>query len=190
MPSFDPEAWIEYLDVAKMTLAEIPTHDAKIRQLVNAIDEELALIRKEIKQTLIVDRFAGRYSFLSNFYQAWIAYEDLCYPSVEHAYQAAKCANLLDRKLIQQAETAHKAKRLGRRVKLVDGWDDKKIPVMDQLLRIKFTDPYLAEQLIKTYPAKLIEGNTWNDTFWGVYNDEGENHLGKLLMGVRADLRS
>lgn len=36
--------------------------------------------------------------------------------------------------------------------------------------------------------AELIEGNTWNDTFWGVCNGEGENNLGKLLMKVRTNL--
>lgn len=32
------------------------------------------------------------------------------------------------------------------------------------------------------------EGNTWGDKFWGVCDGEGENHLGKLLMEVRAEL--
>ena len=35
----------------------------------------------------------------------------------------------------------------------------------------------------------LIEGNDWGDTFWGMTDGEGENHLGKILMRVRAELR-
>ena len=33
-----------------------------------------------------------------------------------------------------------------------------------------------------------IEGNTWNDTFWGVCNGQGQNWLGKILMLVRSEL--
>ncbi|MGM9605038.1 MAG: hypothetical protein ACI3XG_08225 [Faecousia sp.] len=37
----------------------------------------------------------------------------------------------------------------------------------------------------------LEEGNTWHDTFWGVdaKTRDGENHLGRILMRVRQDLR-
>jgi predicted NAD-dependent protein-ADP-ribosyltransferase YbiA (DUF1768 family) len=33
--------------------------------------------------------------------------------------------------------------------------------------------------------VELIEGNWWGDTYWGVCNGVGENHLGKLLMKIR-----
>lgn len=35
----------------------------------------------------------------------------------------------------------------------------------------------------------LIERNTWGDTFWGVYDNKGENNLGKILMKVREGLK-
>ena len=37
----------------------------------------------------------------------------------------------------------------------------------------------------------LEEGNTWHDTFWGVdaKTGEGLNHLGRILMKVRDELR-
>jgi len=61
---------------------------------------------------------------------------------------------------------------------------------MLDLIRIKFQDPFLAAKLIKTYPAQLIEGNYWNDKYWGVClkTNIGENHLGKILMQVRKEL--
>lgn len=31
----------------------------------------------------------------------------------------------------------------------------------------------------------IVEHNTWNDTFWGVCNGTGENHLGEILMDLR-----
>lgn len=72
-------------------------------------------------------------------------------------------------------------------------WDDARnyrLVVMEQLLREKFSDknPELKQKLIDTYDAELIEGNTWNDTFWGVCGGIGKNHLGKLLMKIRRDL--
>jgi predicted NAD-dependent protein-ADP-ribosyltransferase YbiA (DUF1768 family) len=39
------------------------------------------------------------------------------------------------------------------------------------------------------YPSKLgYEGNTWNDRFWGVCRGSGLNHLGRILMEVRAEV--
>ena len=61
---------------------------------------------------------------------------------------------------------------------------------MEALLFLKFggKDPLLTRELIATGHLDLIEGNTWNDTFWGVCDGAGENNLGKLLMKVRASL--
>jgi DNA-binding NtrC family response regulator len=61
---------------------------------------------------------------------------------------------------------------------------------MEELLMIKFggKEPLLTRALLATGEAALIEGNSWNDTFWGVYNGSGENHLGRLLVKVREEL--
>jgi predicted NAD-dependent protein-ADP-ribosyltransferase YbiA (DUF1768 family) len=40
-----------------------------------------------------------------------------------------------------------------------------------------------------TGDRKLVEGNYWHDTFWGVCNGVGENYLGEILMHVRQELR-
>ena len=46
----------------------------------------------------------------------------------------------------------------------------------------------LAGLLLSTGNAELIEGNWWNDTFWGICRGKGENHLGKILMNIRNQL--
>ena len=66
--------------------------------------------------------------------------------------------------------------------------------VMLRGLRAKFTQHReLAELLSATYPAVLVE-HTANDTYWadggGGGGDAGRNMLGRLLMKVRAELRS
>ena len=60
---------------------------------------------------------------------------------------------------------------------------------MAALIAQKFDKGELALALKYTGDAELIEGNNWGDTFWGVCNGVGENHLGKLLMARRAQLR-
>ena len=60
-----------------------------------------------------------------------------------------------------------------------------RIRAMRDLLAQKFSDPVLRKRLAATAPLDLIEGNTWGDRFWGVYEGEGENWLGRLLMEIR-----
>jgi N-glycosidase YbiA len=160
----------------------------------------------------VIDSFQGDNRWLSNFWPAQVVFEDVLYPSVEHAYQAAKTMNLLVRAVIAAQPTAGAAKRSGKLLPLRDDWGEVRLGVMEELLRKKFRHPTLAESLIATgdqilvegnqfrHPTLaesliatgdqiLVEGNHWGDTFWGVCNAKGENHLGKLLMKIRAELK-
>ena len=57
-------------------------------------------------------------------------------------------------------------------------------------LYAKFTqNSELYNLLLSTGSSILIEGNQWQDTFWGVVNGEGQNNLGLLLMLLRNELR-
>ena len=133
-----------------------------------------------------ITSFDGDYRFLSNFAASEVVLDGLKYPTVEHAYQAAKTMSLASRLVIRAAGTAGMAKSLGRRVAIRDGWDNVKIDVMRDLLRQKFERKVYQDALFATGEAELIEGNTWGDTFWGVCRGLGENHLGKLLMDIRS----
>lgn len=84
--------------------------------------------------------------------------------------------------------SAAEAKKQGRHVPLRNDWEDQKEWIMLQIVRSKFEDPTLAQKLLDTGKAELIEGNTWNDTFWGSVNGEGENRLGKILEQVRDEI--
>lgn len=139
-----------------------------------------------------INSFSGSHAFLSNFESAPIFYDGLYYPTVEHAYQAAKTLNMTERKETFTGEcTPKQAKRRGRQVILRSDWENVKVPIMYELLLLKFTTyPELAQKLLQTYPAVLIEGNYWKDTFWGVCDGVGANMLGKLLMKVRDTLRT
>jgi predicted NAD-dependent protein-ADP-ribosyltransferase YbiA (DUF1768 family) len=59
---------------------------------------------------------------------------------------------------------------------------------MWEILQAKFAQhPDLVAKLIATEDEEIVEGNTWNDKFWGVCDGEGMNHLGIMLMAIREE---
>ena len=136
-----------------------------------------------------IEKFNEQYSFLSNFYPCLIEFEGDIYPTLEHAYQAAKTHNPDERRLIREEERTGKAKHRGRYVTKREDWEQIKVKIMRELLKKKFENPQLRKLLLDTYPHELIEGNTWGDTFWGKCNGHGKNMLGTLLMQVRSEIR-
>ena len=137
-----------------------------------------------------ITSFQGEYRWLSNFWPARISYDGLIFDSVEHAYVAAKCSDVKDQLKVQACKTPGEAKRLGHTISIREDWDDVKVSVMYGLLKQKFFfNEGLGKKLLATGDRDLIEGNTWNDRFWGVCNGKGENHLGVLLMTIREQLR-
>lgn len=133
-----------------------------------------------------IDRFDGRHYFLGNFF--WVDGTTL-----EHQFQADKTFDPVVRAWVLSAPSPHEARKRGksarmRRVMRPD-WDDVRDDVMLKWLRWKFEREPLGRLLVATYPAELVEGNTWNDTYWGVYQGAGVNRLGTLLMQVRDELR-
>lgn len=143
---------------------------------------------KSNKGKEIINSFSDEYRFLSNFWPARVRLGRLDFPSVENAYQAAKTIKIKERRKFTCC-TAVRAKRLGEALKIRSDWDAIKLPIMEKLVRQKFTySLFLKNKLVNTGNAELIEGNWWNDTFWGVCRGKGANHLGKILMQVRASL--
>lgn len=135
-----------------------------------------------------ITSFQGEHRFLSNFWPATVWFDGFTYSSVEHAYVAAKTLDQVARMTICQMSSPGQVKRFGRGLVLRPDWELVKLPVMEDLLKRKFAHADLRERLQLTAPRMLIEGNTWGDTFWGVCNGVGENHLGKLLMKIRDEV--
>lgn len=145
-----------------------------------------------------IDNFRGRNFFLSNFYNHPVFFEGITYQNNEAAFQAAKLPsnNTRDKKtkLFRRAFAdmePNEAKRFGRKVALRPDWDFIRVDVMREILNDKFSSATMAKKLLATGNERLVEGNTWNDKFWGVdsVTGEGENNLGKLLMEIRNDLK-
>lgn len=151
-----------------------------------------------------ITSFRGKYRWLSNFFPStvWILVGTKWVKcrTVEHAYQASKTLDPRQRRAIIETSTPGDAKHMGQCVRRVAYWDDVKLIVMLELLRQKFSHAPLMRKLRDTGDAKLIEGNTWHDNFWGVCTCgaceiettgdwRGENWLGRLVMRVRKDIR-
>lgn len=136
-----------------------------------------------------IDRFIGPYAWLSNFHYEpgqRILLDSRPYPTVEHAYQAAKSFDNHYRAKIALIFDPGVAKRWAKRnVVYRPDWPDVKIDLMRNLLRKKFNNIRLCRLLLETGDAEIIEGNTWNDVYWGVCNGVGRNHLGELIMEIR-----
>ena len=146
-----------------------------------------------------ITEFRGEYRFLSNFWFAGAGLDAMVGPTVEHVFQAAKTLVPSERGEILAASTPLKAKSLGRTVTLRPDWEDVKLGVMAQLQSSKYAQHDMAQLLIATGDAELVEGNHWCDTFWGrclcrVHGSVetgpvGHNWLGRILMIQRSVLR-
>jgi N-glycosidase YbiA len=134
-----------------------------------------------------ITAFRDRYAFLSNFHPVKFEYNGFIYNSAEHAFQAAKAANPAVHDAIALARTPGAAKALGRTCRIRPGWDRLRLQVMEDILRRKFSTIDMRRALMATGDAELVEGNWWGDTFWGVCNGRGHNHLGKILMKLRKE---
>ena len=126
----------------------------------------------------------NEYFFLSNMYPCEVTYNRHTFQSSEAAFQAQK-----DPSRVSEFEglTGKESKRLGRQVKMRPDWDLVKFGIMEDILRVKFSDPELAKKL-KAVEEPIVEENTWHDTYWGVCDGRGQNNLGKLLTKIKNDL--
>lgn len=136
----------------------------------------------------IINNFRDKYFFLSNFYPSKIYINGFTFNSAEAAFQAMKCPSRMQEFINLPP---NEAKRLGRKVKLRSDWELVKDGIMYRIVMDKFLqNKELKEQLLNTKDAILIEGNTWNDIYWGVCNARGKNMLGKILMEVREEIKN
>jgi len=139
-----------------------------------------------------IKEFQGEYRWLSNFWLCPIEYNGHVYKSVEHAYQASKATVESDRVWIANTSTPAGAKHKAKKIALRPEWNMIRVPVMYELVHIKFSSNLeLRQKLLDTGDMILEEGNRWHDLFWGIDLDtgKGQNLLGKLIMQVRDELR-
>ena len=140
--------------------------------------------------------FTDQYEFLSNFHKSRLTYQGISFSSSEQAYVYSKKEpvdiNDDPRWLltILADDNPGRLKRLGDKVKLRDNWDNLKYNIMRDIVRCKFIQsPWLTKLLLDTGDSYIEETNWWKDTYWGVCDGVGENHLGNILMQLRKEIR-
>lgn len=165
-------------------------------------------------------KFRQEFSYLSNFnvLKNKIHYFGYDYISVEAGYMAQKCDDVAWKQycstISPHSNAQSEMKKAAYKVDLVKDFRDKQLKIMLDLLRLKFrNNPELANKLVATYPRMIMEGNVWNDRYWGAtipkqkhchlsdsgeleklyeefpqYFYVGQNYLGRLLMKVRDEL--
>ena len=152
-----------------------------------------------------IEGFKGEWSFLSNFYPCEIQYDGLTYKSVEHFYVAMKFNNeqMINgkhytigdfREMISLTPSPGLVKKIGQKIIIRSDWDIRKLRFMNWGIREKFKKEELKDLLLSTDNLLLIESNFWHDNFYGSCycekcGNKGKNHLGKILMKVRDELR-
>lgn len=152
-----------------------------------------------------INKFDGtKHKFLSNFYPCKLTYNGIEYKHSEGAFQAQKTLDEQQRAYIATLSASESKKACGKRdlkgfkIELRPDWQYDKVRnlVMYEVVKAKFTqNKELAEKLLETKDATLIEGNTWHDNYWGnctcerCKNIPGKNQLGITLMQVRDELK-
>ena len=141
---------------------------------------------------MTIDKFIQEHQFLSlSFLQMGspINYDGRLWISALHLFSAIKTDNKITRDKIRQANSPADAAAFSREIPLRSNWEGIKLDVMRLVLKLKFSSSKLRDRLLATGDAILIYGNSIGDTFWGVCDGKGENHLGKLMMVLREKLR-
>jgi len=136
----------------------------------------------EVNNVVDVKEFRGKYAFLSNMYKCQVKVDGIVYQSAEAAYQAQKTTDIDIRHEFSKLGPVE-AKEKGRHIQALQSFN--RIDAMGKVLIAKFSqNKDLLDELLKINGV-IVEGNTWNDTYWGVCNGKGENMLGKMLSRIR-----
>lgn len=145
-----------------------------------------------MRENEVIDEFRGDYFFLSNFYPAKIVTsyspyfsETYEFFSSEVLFQSIKMKNKVEFDHIRTLDS-RMAKNKSKKFEIRHDWLNIRDSVMKFALECKFNqNPELIDKLVSTYPKKLVEGNVWKDTYWGVCKNVGKNKLGVFLEELR-----
>ncbi|MBO7393826.1 MAG: NADAR family protein [Abditibacteriota bacterium] len=147
------------------------------------------------KMDEVIGFYTREFYALDNFSSFKVLYKGHLYSSSEEAYQAAKFIGVAPEveQKIKNSYSAYEAKEIAseNRDKQRKDWDEVKVQIMEELLRLKLAqNPYVKKKLLETGDCLIVEDSP-KDSFWGWGKDrKGENTLGKLWMKLRDELRN
>lgn len=143
----------------------------------------------------MITKFTDSNFFLALNYPCKIDYEDIVFPSAEHAFQASKTLDKDTREKIKNIKDWRSLKTFMKSLELRPGWTEMKEDIMLEILRIKFSNNSLRILLLSTVDKYLSNENIHHDNYWGHCLCEDckyilkLNKLGIILMGLRNEIR-
>ena len=146
------------------------------------------------KMNEVIGFYPREFYPLDNFSSFKVEWNGYLYASLEEAYQAASFIGSDEETVekIKKSHSADEAKRIAHenREKRRQDWDEVKVPIMEELLRLKIEqNPYVKEKLLQTEDYLIVEDSPI-DAFWGWGpNRDGFNQLGKLWMKLRDEYK-
>ena len=147
------------------------------------------------KMDEVIGFYPRKFYPFDNFSSFKVEWNGYLFASVEEAYQAASFMGS-DEELVEKIKKSHSADEAQRiayanRDKRREDWDDVKISIMEELLRLKIEqNPYVKKKLLQTEDYMIVEDSP-KDDFWGWGpNRNGQNNLGKLWMKLRKELKN
>ena len=148
---------------------------------------------KENSSELTVFFFIGQHQALDNFAAFSLEWNGILWPTLEHAYQAAKFEDDSIIQRIKKARSPYEAKSIVREKefasKVSPDWNSRKVATMKALMQCKVGQHSLIKEiLLGTQKAQLVEDSPF-DSFWGTGpNGDGKNMIGLLWMEIRDEL--
>lgn len=147
------------------------------------------------KMNEVIGFYPREFYPFDNFSSFKVEWNGYLFSSVEEAYQAASFMGS-DEELVEKIKKSHSADEAQRiayanRDKRREDWDDVKVSIMEELLRLKIEqNPYVKKKLLQTGDYMIVEDSP-KDDFWGWGpNRNGQNNLGKLWMKLREELKN
>jgi ribA/ribD-fused uncharacterized protein len=132
---------------------------------------------------------------LDNFAPFGLTMDDEYFQTSEHAFQYLKFVdtNKEVAESIKKSFSPNNARSIAHENKTsrLANWSDIKYEKMEEVLKLKVEqNPIVKECLLNTKDYLIAECCIDEDTDWGVdNNNQGENHLGKIWMKIRDELR-
>lgn len=137
-----------------------------------------------------INFYEGKYYLLSNFSAHRVVFNGVDHQTAEHAYQYEKFSDSAIKDKIKNAASAFLARQYGQTNEgKVDDWEDKKVEVMEQIMRAKMQQHQDVKQVLKETGELEIVKNHPDDYFWGSGADgRGENIMGKIWIKLRKEI--
>eukprot|EP01065_Artemidia_motanka_P030097 TRINITY_DN3610_c1_g1_i1.p1 TRINITY_DN3610_c1_g1~~TRINITY_DN3610_c1_g1_i1.p1 ORF type:complete len:499 (+),score=48.67 TRINITY_DN3610_c1_g1_i1:442-1938(+) len=165
--------------------------DCQVDVVLRRLDQDRA-----DSEVVSIQGYARAFGELSSYFPAQFRDDSgVVWPTAEHYFQAMKFEDDTAKHTIRSAQTALRARELGRGYdhpewRLREDWDQTRETVLWDATRHKFAQSELCRSaLLATGDRPIILKDC--DSFWGTGVDgSGENKLGQVLMAVRSELRA